>query len=376
MTTEVRDARPEEAAEIAALLRASIAGLCGADHRNDPAAIAAWTANKTPETVAAWIADPGQRLLVATCDGRLAGAASARQTGELLLLYVAPSATGRGCGSALLAATEAWARAAGAAAIRLESTTTARAFYRAHGYAEAGTPVHRRGTGGFPMLKPLDRPPTGLVIFDCDGVLVDSEPISLRLLLETLAGAGVHLSPAEADALFLGRSLASTRETVAREYGVTVSDEALDAMRRALYAAFRAELAPIPHIAATLGALPCAYCVASSSQPERVELSLTVTGLWPHFAGRAFSATMVANGKPAPDLFLFAAETLGYPPEACLVVEDSPAGIEAAKAAGMKVVAFTGGSHADNETHRALVARLDPDAIIADMRALPELVRG
>ncbi len=108
MTTEVRDARPEEAAEIAALLRASIAGLCGADHRNDPAAIAAWTANKTPETVAAWIADPGQRLLVATCDGRLAGAASARQTGELLLLYVAPGATGRGCGSALLAATEAW----------------------------------------------------------------------------------------------------------------------------------------------------------------------------------------------------------------------------------------------------------------------------
>jgi HAD superfamily hydrolase (TIGR01509 family) len=218
--------------------------------------------------------------------------------------------------------------------------------------------------------------PPALVIFDCDGVLVDSEPISLRLLLETLASAGLHLSPAEADALFLGRSLASTRETVAREYGVAVTDAALNAMRRALYDAFRAELAPIPHIAETLDALPCPYCVASSSQPERVELSLTVTGLWPRFAGRAFSATMVAHGKPAPDLFLFAAETLGYPPAACLVVEDSPAGIRAAKAAGMKVVAFTGGSHAATDAHRAQVARLAPDAIIADMRALPALVRA
>lgn len=217
---------------------------------------------------------------------------------------------------------------------------------------------------------------TALVIFDCDGVLVDSEPISLRLLLETLAAAGLHLSPPEAAALFLGRSLASTREIVAREYGVIVGDGALDSMRRALYATFRAELAPIPHVAEALDALPAPYCVASSSQPERIELSLTVTGLWPRFAGRAFSAAMVANGKPAPDLFLFAAESLGYPPAACLVVEDSPAGILAAKAAGMKVVAFTGGSHAATDEHRAEAARLDPDAIIADMRLLPALVRG
>ena len=167
----------------------------------------------------------------------------------------------------------------------------------------------------------------GLVIFDCDGVLVDSEPIALRLLLDTLAAGGVELTPAEADALFLGRSLATTREIVARDYGLTVSDAALDDMRRALYAAFRAELEPIPGIAETLDALPAPYCVASSSQPERVQLSLEVTGLWPRFAGRAFSSTMVARGKPAPDLFLHAARTLGYAPAACLVVEDSPAGI-------------------------------------------------
>ena len=147
----------------------------------------------------------------------------------------------------------------------------------------------------------------GLVIFDCDGVLVDSEPIALRLLLDTLAAGGVELTPAEADALFLGRSLATTREIVARDYGLTVTDAALDDMRRALYAAFRAELEPIPGIAETLDALPVPYCVASSSQPERVQLSLEVTGLWPRFAGRAFSSTMVARGKPAPDLFLHAA---------------------------------------------------------------------
>lgn len=218
-------------------------------------------------------------------------------------------------------------------------------------------------------------PMTGLVLFDCDGVLVDSEPIALRLLLETLAGAGLHLSPAEADALFLGRSLASTREIIAREYGLAVTDDSLDAMRRALYAAFRAELRPIPHVAEAIDALPCAFCVASSSQPERIELSLTVTGLWPRFRGRAFSATMVARGKPAPDLFLHAARTLGYAPDACLVVEDSPAGITAAQAAGMRVVAFTGGSHASTDEHRARVASLRPDALVADMRALPALVR-
>ena len=204
-------------------------------------------------------------------------------------------------------------------------------------------------------------------------MLVDSEPISLRLLLETLAAAGVDLTPAEADALFLGRSLATTREIVARDYGVTVTDDALDDMRRALYAAFRAELAADP----ATSPRPSTRCPAPTASPPPRSPSAsssrsTVTGLWPRFAGRAFSATMVAHGKPAPDLFLHAAATLGYAPAACLVVEDSPAGIAAAQAAGMRVVAFTGGSHADDATSTApRVAALDPDALIADMRALP-----
>ena len=163
------------------------------------------------------------------------------------------------------------------------------------------------------------------------------------------------------------------RALLARDFGLVLSDAALAEMRRGLYAAFRAELAPIPGIAATLDALPCGFCVASSSQPERIELSLTVTGLWPRFQGRAFSATMVSRGKPAPDLFLYAADTLGYAPAACLVVEDSPAGITAAKAAGMRVVAFTGGSHATTDAHRAAIAALAPDAVIDDIRDLVSL---
>ena len=212
-----------------------------------------------------------------------------------------------------------------------------------------------------------------LVIFDCDGVLVDSEPIAMRLLVETIAGAGITLDPDAAQGLLLGKSLASMRALLARDFGLVLSDAALAEMRRGLYAAFRAELAPIPGIAATLDALPCGFCVASSSQPERIELSLTVTGLWPRFQGRAFSATMVSRGKPAPDLFLYAANTLGYAPAACLVVEDSPAGITAAKAAGMRVVAFTGGSHATTDAHRAAIAALAPDAVIDDIRDLVSL---
>lgn len=215
---------------------------------------------------------------------------------------------------------------------------------------------------------------TGLVIFDCDGVLVDSEPIAMRLLLETLAGAGLAMEAEAANARFLGRSLASMRAILAEDHGLTLSDAALEEMRGRLYAAFRAELRPVPGVAEVLGGLAGAFCVASSSQPERIELSLRVTGLWPFFEGRMFSATQVARGKPAPDLFLYASGCMGYAPETCLVVEDSPAGIAAAQAAGMRVAAFTGGSHAATEAHRAAIAALGPDAVIDDMRQLVTLV--
>lgn len=220
----------------------------------------------------------------------------------------------------------------------------------------------------------MTRPPTALVIFDCDGVLVDSEPIALRMLVEMLAEAGVPLDAAAVSDRFLGRSLASTRALLTEEFGLTLTDAALEDMRLKLYAAFGAELAPIPGVAETLPRLAMPFCVASSSQTERIRLSLDLTGLLPAFEGAIFSASEVANGKPAPDLFLHAAARMGVDPAACLVVEDSPAGVAAGRAAGMRVVGFLGGGHAGAPSHRAALALLAPDAMIDDMRDLPELL--
>ena len=220
------------------------------------------------------------------------------------------------------------------------------------------------------------KPPPGLVIFDCDGVLVDSEPIATRILLGTLAEAGLDLDPGIADDRFLGRSLASTVEILAADFGVRLDEAALHGMRARLYAAFRDELRPIPGVAAALDAIARPICVASSSQPERIELSLRTTGLWDRFGGRVYSATMVDRGKPAPDLFLHAARAMGFAPDACLVVEDSPAGVQAALAGGMRVVGFVGGGHAQGRAHRDALAALGPDRVIDDMRALPGIANG
>lgn len=372
----LRPARPGEAAEIAALLRRSITELCRRDHGDDPGLLDGWLANKTPETAARWIADPGQRVIVAEFDGRLAGVAAARTDGLVLLNYVAPDLVRHGVGAAMLAALEDWLRDRGVAEARLESTVTALDFYRARGYRDSGPPELWLGLKGFPMAKRLARGAAGLVIFDCDGVLVDSEPIASQILLDTLAEAGLRLDPATADERFLGRSLASTVEILAEDFGIRLDDAALQAMRAQLYAAFRAELRPIPGIAAAIDAIACPICVASSSQPERIELSLRLTGLWERFEGRVYSATMVDRGKPAPDLFLHAAAAMGFAPDVCLVVEDSPAGVQAALAGGMRVVGFVGGGHAQGAPHRAALAALGPDRVIDDMRALPGIVNG
>lgn len=214
-----------------------------------------------------------------------------------------------------------------------------------------------------------------LVIFDCDGVLVDSEPLAMAVLLDTIRAQGLAIDPEQGYELFLGRSLASVGRMLVEDFGVSLDQAALDEMRQRLYAKFRAELRPIPHIAEMLAGFANPFCVASSSQPERVELALRLTGLWEHFEGRLFSATMVTHGKPAPDLFLLAARTMGYAPEDSLVVEDSGAGIRAAQAAHMRVAAFIGGGHARNRNHEERLRVLGPDWLIDDMRALPGLLR-
>ncbi|MGH6858910.1 MAG: HAD family hydrolase [Phyllobacterium sp.] len=213
-----------------------------------------------------------------------------------------------------------------------------------------------------------------LVIFDCDGVLVDSEPISIAVLLDMIAKSGVTMSQDDAYDRFLGRSMATISKVLHEDYGFAASEADLDEMRTNLFARFRRDLRPIPGIAETLRKLELPRCVASSSQPERIRLSLTLTGLIDLLDPHIFSATMVENGKPAPDLFLLAAKTMKVEPRDCVVIEDSPAGIAAAKSAGMRVFAFTGGTHAKGGRLEAALASLGPDRIFDTMLDLPGLL--
>ena len=173
-----------------------------------------------------------------------------------------------------------------------------------------------------------------LVIFDCDGVLVDSEPISIEVLLALIAEVGGDIGEATAYERFLGRSMATISGMLRDEFGLVVTDRHLEAMRATIHERFRSDLKPIPGIAEALGRLSGKRCVASSSQLERIRLSLEVTGLRDLFEPHIFSASMVKRGKPAPDLFLHVAREMGVAPENCTVIEDSPAGITAAKAGG------------------------------------------
>jgi HAD superfamily hydrolase (TIGR01509 family) len=216
--------------------------------------------------------------------------------------------------------------------------------------------------------------PPDLIIFDCDGVLVDSEPISIAVLLDVMAKAGHVMDEKTAYRLFLGRSMATTIELLRDDFGFVVTPAHLDQARATLNERFCRELKPIPGIRTALGKLSEPRCIASSSKPERIRLSLSVTGLLDQFEPHIYSATMVERGKPAPDLFLHAARGMGVAPDDCLVIEDSPAGVQAAKAAGMRVFGFTGGSHALAGGLAAALALLEPDAVFDDMRLLPSLV--
>ncbi|TIT20327.1 MAG: HAD family hydrolase [Mesorhizobium sp.] len=215
-----------------------------------------------------------------------------------------------------------------------------------------------------------------LVIFDCDGVLVDSEMLSVAALLEMIALAGGDVSEDIAYEHFLGKSMKSVREILASDFGLDLTDQHLIEMRSELMRKFRQELKPMPGIAQVLPKLGVPCCVASSGTLERIRYALQVTGLLGLLEPHLFSAAMVARGKPAPDLFLHAADKMGAAPRNCLVVEDSPAGIEAARAAGMRVLAFTGGSHTGNPALKARLASSEPDFIFADMLQLPDLIAG
>jgi len=180
------------------------------------------------------------------------------------------------------------------------------------------------------------------VIFDCDGVLVDSEPISNRVLAEALTGIGLPMTAEESTTTFMGRSWASLVEIVEGRLGRAVPADLRARYLDRIFAAFERELQPVPGIAAALDRIALPWCVASSSSHEKMRFTLGHTGLLERFEGRLFSATEVTQGKPAPDLFLHAAARMGWAPEQCAVVEDSAAGVQAALAAGMTALAYAG----------------------------------
>jgi HAD superfamily hydrolase (TIGR01509 family) len=212
-----------------------------------------------------------------------------------------------------------------------------------------------------------------LVIFDCDGVLVDSEVISCRLHADVLSRHGYPITTDQVFDRFLGRSTRQAHLEVEAELGRSLPDDFHMQLQDELFQAFEAELEAIPHIAAALDRIARPVCVASSGSHQRMRVSLGSTGLFERFAPHIFSSSEVKNGKPAPDLFLFAAERMETPPAQCLVIEDSVPGITGARAAGMTVLGFHGGRHC-RPRHQDALRAAGAQYTFDDMRQLPGLI--
>ena len=213
-----------------------------------------------------------------------------------------------------------------------------------------------------------------LVIFDCDGVLVDSELIFARVLAECLIAVDCPTTLNEAIALGFGKNRATLSVAVVTRFGRALPDTFFETFAVRSAAAFEHELSAMAGVEDLLAALPVPRCVASNGHLGRVRQRLALTGLLPFFDPHVFSAIQVAHGKPAPDLFLFAAERFGAAPEGCIVVEDSIPGVEAAVAAQMPVVGFCGGGHCP-EDHADRLTAAGCSRVFAKMPDLATFLR-
>jgi HAD superfamily hydrolase (TIGR01509 family) len=212
-----------------------------------------------------------------------------------------------------------------------------------------------------------------LVIFDCDGVLVDSEVISCRAHAETLTRHGYPITADQVLVRFLGVSDREARMTIEAELGRSLPDDFEKQVKQATLQFYADDLRSIPHVGEAIAAIALPKCVASSGTPEKIRHGLECAGLYDLLAPNIFSATQVKRGKPAPDLFLFAAGQMQTSPARCVVIEDSVPGITGALAAGMAVLGFHGGSHcrpgyADKLRAASAIMTID------DMRQLPDLI--
>ena len=212
-----------------------------------------------------------------------------------------------------------------------------------------------------------------LIIFDCDGVLVDSEVISCRAHAETLTRHGYPITSEQVLERFLGVSDREARLTVEAELGRRLPDDFESQMMQAALQRYADDLRPIPHLGEAIAAISLPKCVASSGTPEKIRHGLTCAGLHDTLAPHIFSAGQVKRGKPAPDLFLFAASQMGTLPARCLVIEDSLPGVTGAVAAGMTVLGFHGGSHC-RPGHGEMLRTAGAAVTFDDMRQLPGLI--
>lgn len=205
------------------------------------------------------------------------------------------------------------------------------------------------------------------MIFDCDGVLVDTELISNRVLAALLTEAGLPTTVELCMRDYRGRAMASVLADAADRHGRPLGIDVAARYYAEVEALFARSLEPVPGVVDALDRISLPWCVASSGPHHKMEVTLRTTGLWDRFAGRIFSASEVDVGKPAPDLFLHAARRMGFDPASTAVVEDSVPGVEAAVAAGMRALAFA------RHTDAAALAAAGGEPF-EDMADLPELL--
>lgn len=187
--------------------------------------------------------------------------------------------------------------------------------------------------------------PIDLIILDCDGVIADSEILSAEVLIGQLAALGITVTLDDVRRDFLGRSFPTVAASIRDRFARILPEDFEATYRARLLDRFATDLTPAPGIEKVLAALTRPVCVATSSSPPRVARTLQLLGLYDHFGPHVFTASQVAHGKPAPDLFLFAAERMGCDPARALVIEDSVPGLQAARAAGMRALHYAGGAH-------------------------------
>jgi HAD superfamily hydrolase (TIGR01509 family) len=215
-----------------------------------------------------------------------------------------------------------------------------------------------------------------LVIFDCDGVLVDSEVLSIREAAAALRQEGLAIDEAGVRDRFLGVSVASLVASAEAELGRSLSDGFSVRLASATIAAFERDMKPIAGVAEAVRAIDAMVCVASSATLERIRRSLDIAGFRALFEPHIYSATMVARGKPHPDLFLHVAKAIDVAPQDCLVIEDSLVGVAAARRAGMSVFGFSGGTHLLGTDQATRLTEGGAEQVFASMAMLPALIRS